>query len=458
MSRAANHHRFEELRLEHPVFTYESYTVTIDENMIAIDFHFSMGSNHNFFPGLKIPKKGFFRPENLSVAALDVIAFNIGMIELVSYWKAACAPNVVIMPCRLNEAQIQWWKNVYYQGLGEFFYLNTISCSPHDFMKMTADSGKSLDRSIAALSDAVIVPVGGGKDSVVTLKLLSLAGLKVIPFILNPAAATLNTIEAAGYNRNDIVEMQRRIDPHLIELNSRGFLNGHTPFSAMLAFNCLLAASLCGCRNIALSNEASANESTIPGTTINHQYSKSYGFERDFRSYYKANINSSFNYFSFLRPLHELEIARIFSGFPEFFEVFRSCNAGSKTGIWCGNCPKCLFAAIILAPWLGRETIIKIFGKDILDDTNLKHHFDDLCGINPEKPFECVGTLEEVNVAMAMIVNQWNKPLPALAAYYASTDNFRLYENSEGKMITEFPNENNFLEPLFLNILLKATE
>ena len=120
--------------------------------------------------------------------------------------------------------------------------------------------------------------------------------------------------------------------------------------------------------------------------------------------------------------------------------------------------PKCLFAAIILAPWLRRETIVKLFGKDILDDTTLKHHFVDLCGINPEKAFECVGTSEEVNVAMAMIVNQWNKPLPALAAYYATTDNFRQYNNSEGKMLTELQDENHFLEPLFLNILQKATE
>ena len=169
-------------------------------------------------------------------------------------------------------------------------------------------------------------------------------------------------------------------------------------------------------REVALSNESSANEPTIPGTEINHQYSKSLEFEEDFRAYVKANMNDINHYYSYLRPYCELEIAEFFSQYPRYFPVFKSCNAGSKTDVWCCNCPKCLFAYIILSPFIDDQTMIGIFGEDLLNKESLTTYFDELTGIADVKPFECVGTIDEVNQALSMIyesrkdkylVNRW---------------------------------------------------
>jgi hypothetical protein len=130
-------------------------------------------------------------------------------------------------------------------------------------------------------------------------------------------------------------------------------------------------------------------------------------------------IATEFNYFSFLRPLSELQIAMLFSQFEKYFEVFRSCNVGSKQDVWCGNCAKCLFAYIILSPFIEPERLNTIFGKKMLDDRGLKLYFDQLIGLAKTKPFECVGTVGEVRSALNMTISRWyHDRRPALLEDY----------------------------------------
>ena len=247
--------------------------------------------------------------------------------------------------------------------------------------------------------ERTLVPIGGGKDSVVTLECLR-NEIPVIPLIVNPRGATLNCVKTAGYKENEFIVINRTLDPTMLKLNAEDYLNGHTPFSALLAFISVLVAFGSRSKYIALSNENSANESTVPGTNINHQYSKSIEFESDFRHYVAENINDEVQYFSFLRPLSELQIAKLFSQCEAYHPVFRSCNAGSKTDSWCGKCPKCLFTWIILSPFLSREKLTVIFGKDLMADESLRPILEELNGTAAVKPFECVGTVEEVRACL----------------------------------------------------------
>ena len=147
-------------------------------------------------------------------------------------------------------------------------------------------------------------------------------------------------------------------------------------------------------------------------------------FENDFRSYVSSYITDDINYFSFLRPLSELQIAMFFAKNEKYFDVFKSCNVGSKTDIWCGNCPKCLFAYIILSPFIKPEVLNKIFGKQMLDDPSLQLYFDQLTGRQSTKPFECVGTIDEVNTALAMTIERYysNCQLPYLLKNYSKKE------------------------------------
>lgn len=416
--------KYNALRKQYPTFCYQSFEYDITPEGMKITFLFTIGETITFMPTITIPQRKFYKWNGITKEQYDLLVFNIGMIELISYWKATCSPTIVVKPYSLNEEQIKFWQKLYYNGLSEFFYINGINSTIDDFVNIKPESTCELSKTHFATTNSYIVPIGGGKDSVVTLEILSQAGKDICPMIINPRGATLDCAHIARYERPDFIEIQRSIHPKLLELNAQGFLNGHTPFSAMLAFHSLLVAAITGRKHIALSNESSANESTIVGTNVNHQYSKSLEFENDFRSYVSNYITDDINYFSFLRPLSELQIAMFFAKNEKYFDVFKSCNVGSKTDIWCGNCPKCLFAYIILSPFIKPEVLNRIFGKQMLDDASLQLYFDQLTGLQNTKPFECVGTIDEVNTALAMTIERYysNCQLPYLLKNYSKKE------------------------------------
>jgi len=392
------------LRKKYTHFHYVNFEYEVKENSILMQFFFQ--TNELVFSPKMTLKLGKFA-QKWDKKMLEGLIFNIGLIELVSYWKATCSPQIVIHPYILDEKQQHWWKKLYYKGLGEFWYQNNIEISMDDFVQFSfADETKpysDLDFKKVDSTKRVIVPIGGGKDSVVTLEELKKT-YEVIPFIVNPRGATLDCAQVAGYkNLNEIVVLEREIDENLLTCNKQGFLNGHTPFSAMLAFYTLLVSYVTGVREIALSNEASANEATVLGTDINHQYSKSLEFEEDFQRYVREYMGNCAHYYSYLHNFSELQIAERFAQHPRYFSVFRSCNAGSKENRWCCNCPKCLFAYIILAPFIDKNTRLKIFGEDLLNKPEMEHYFNQLVGKETTKPFECVGTVEEVVAALKML-------------------------------------------------------
>ena len=414
-----NSTKYAELRERYPEFLYEAFHHEWTADGLRLWFDFRMG-DVVFHPEALFEARPFLS-RDVPTQVLDRMVFDIGMIELISYWKCACPPTVKVLCGALTDEQTAFWSKLYWNGLGEFFYTNGIAESQEGFLQVESEKWKVESVSAAAnlstlhspLSASYLVPIGGGKDSVVTLELLRRAGKTIRPLIMNPRGATRECARVAGFPLEEVLVIRRKIDPTLLDLNAKGYLNGHTPFSAMLAFYTRLASALSGIPNVALSNESSANESTVKGSYVNHQYSKSLEFEDDFRAY-----SPSFNYFSFLRPLTELQIAMLFSRFTAYHDVFRSCNVGSKEDIWCGHCAKCLFAYIILSPFIEPARLNEIFGKSMLDDTTLDLEFRQLLGLAETKPFECVGTVSEVRQALQMAVERWYKDrLPKLLEY-----------------------------------------
>ena len=292
-----------------------------------------------------------------------------------------------------------------------------------------------------------LITIWWWKDSNVTLELLK--WMDNDTFILNPNDVTLECSKIAGYENPRI--MKRILDTQIVELNQKWFLNGHTPFNALLAFLTYLVAYLGNKKYIVLSNESSANESNVRGLKVNHQYSKSFEFENDFNEYTKKYFWIWIKYFSFLRPLLEIQIAQLFSKFEQYHQVFKSCNVWSKSKPrkWCCNCPKCLFVYIILSPFLYKEKLVDIFGQDLFENKNLLQTFIDLTWNSDNKPFECVWTYDEVNYAIALVIKKLDWALPYLLQYYV--DHFEVKDYD----LLNYFNEENNLDPEFLEILKK---
>lgn len=408
---------FLRLRERHPVFTYHSFQAKVVGDELHLEFSFSAGPNHSFHPRLVIPQIDHQHWESIPSSLKENLVFHLGLIELISYWKAFCSPTIKLEIGSLNSTQQQWWQNLIWEGLGEFLYRNQIRVTqPQQLIQFetvrseTAPSFSAATPLEFTLQPTVAVPLGGGKDSIVSLELLKESSHSLWLWALNPIPATERIAQLNPDLR--FIAIKRTLDPSLLELNKKGYLNGHTPFSAYLAFLSVLLSVLFNSQFTAVSNEQSANEGNIEwlGRSINHQYSKSFAFERAFQEYVAHYLTPNTSYFSLLRPLHELQIAQVFSHHPRYFSAFRSCNVGQKTDSWCQHCAKCLFAFIMLAPFIDLQTLTQeIFTTNLLDDPAMIPIAESLIHPDLTKPWDCVGTREESQIAFALIIDAYHQ-------------------------------------------------
>ncbi len=435
--------KYNELRNKYDTFIYDSYEIEELENTTKITYNFIVPSLTQYKPTLEVKK---FKIDSFT----KNLIFHIGLVELVSYWKATCSKNAIIKAGYINKEQIEFFKKLYFYGLGELFYTNGITPNYDDFINIKCELKEQNIEIPNYVGNGNLIPIGGGKDSNVTLEIMKSDFEDNLCFIINPKQVTLSCAQTAGYSNEKIVTVKRTIDKNLIELNKQGFINGHTPFSALVAFLSYFNAYITGKKYILLSNESSANESNVDGTKINHQYSKTYEFECDFNEYTKKYFKIDIKYFSLLRPLSEYQIAMLFSNYEKYHKIFKSCNVGSKKEPWhwCCSCPKCLFVYIILSPFLYKEKLIRIFGEDLFEKEDLLDIFIELAGYGKTKPFECVGTYEEVRYAITKTISKLDKK-PYLLKYYK--EHFEL-ENLNKNLENKYNRENN-LNPYFENLL-----
>lgn len=404
-----------------------------------LSLHYSLDNKINF------TEKVYFDVHQLNLKKIDLdildrACFNLHLIAGISYYKTYIPNKLIVQSGKLNESQIKFWEKLYTLGLGEFFYQNQIDfrglvnfiCHPCEGQDLKVDkSSQTSSNRIDSISGILeqqdsrfrkndtkenrndiaprcLVPIGGGKDSVVTAELLKKAEIDFTLFSLGDSLPQQETAELIGKDR---LIVRRKLSSNLFELNKQDAFNGHVPISAYIAFLSIVTSILYDYNYIILSNEHSANYGNIDylGVDINHQYSKSLEFEQDFNQYVEQNISTETKYFSLLRPYYELKIAEIFSKYPKYFSEFTSCNANFKISEqksstkWCGYCPKCAFVFAILSPFIPKKDLVKMFGKNLFADSELKQLFLELLGKGEIKPFECVGAPEEVIVAFAMV-------------------------------------------------------
>ncbi|MFH0852347.1 MAG: hypothetical protein V1845_01985 [bacterium] len=440
----------EELRAKHPLFIYESFALEESDNSLKIKFQFLLKPDIYFRP--EITFESFDRPKVnlLDRAILENLAFHLGLIEMLSYWKAACSPQIILKAGSLDSQQITWWKDMLLHGMREFFYMNDIDFTRSDFVNISVQDDRGLvgRRYDDHPPQDSLVLVSGGKDSAFTLQFLKEIGKGFNCLLLNPTQAATALSLKAGCREPIVVK--RTIDPKLLLLNNAGYLNGHTPFSALLAFLGVTCAALFGYENVIVSNERSCDEGNVSflDNEVNHQYSKTFRFENKFRDYVQKYLAKNVNYFSLLRPLYEIQITHLFAGYPQYFDIFKSCNRNQAENTWCKHCPKCLFIFTMLYPFLQSDDLTRIFEEDLFMHDNSIPVIQELIGINCHKPFECVGTVEETLVGFYLgikkVQSSENK-LPSVLRY-VKQDVLPKYPNIEktaGKMLSAWSDQHN---------------
>lgn len=437
------------LQKKYPEFVYESCNWKIEGRDLRAGFYFRLG-DIDFHPWIIICNINEAQIAALGAATVSNFVFNMGLAEIPSYWKAACPPTIVIKAGYLDKKQIFFWQDLIF-NMGQFFYENKLP-----FIKPIFEiSAPRATRVLAVkkiFSNRYLVPLGGGKDSLVTLEILRGQKKEIGSFTLN-ANGSLKKVANEARANNIFVE--RVIDKRLIELKDQGYLNGHTPFSSVLAVLGVSLAAMFDFKHILISQERSSNEGNVEylGKDINHQYSKTFAFENKFRQYSEKYLAKNIEYFSFLRPLYEIQISKIFSRYPKYFSSFLSCNksftiaareSGSATG-WCCQCSKCLSVFAMLYPFVGQAEAIKIFGGNLFENKNLLPVMLQLLGEGKSKPMECVGTFEEMRAAFYMSLRKSEGEIPYLLKYFEQNiaSKYPRLEAQSKKIITAWTNKNN---------------
>ncbi len=328
----------------------------------------------------------------------------------ISYYKAFLPESIVLDSYAINSQEAEFFERFYINGLGEFAVRNNL----HFFEKIKFPFQQGLKREPIDLhfNEEVLLPIGGGKDSCVTAELLRDLGIKTTAIACGEPKPIADVIAKSGMDK---IIIKRKIAPELLRLNESGEVyNGHVPITGILAFMLWAVSIIYNKKYVVMSCERSASSGNMvyDGVKINHQYSKSYDFENDFYAL-TQKITPQFRYFSILRPISEIHIAKLFAQkCSKYFEVFTSCNKAFKLdeekrlNHWCGDCDKCRFVFLILAPFMDRDKLIAIVGKNPLDDENQIKGYEELLGLTGYKPFECVGEFAESKWALTQLANK----------------------------------------------------
>lgn len=387
-------------------FRFVGYRFDAENSEVSLDYAFD--DAYRFCEKIKFHHaKTDLTAEEL--AAVDNILFFLHIACGISYYKAFVPGSLVIETGKLNKEQAAFFDKFYLKGLGEFCWRNRLNLNqtlkfPYD------DTASRIEASPLRLPDITAVPIGGGKDSNVVLETLKAHGEKVVCIAQGRPRPIRESIAVSGC---DEIEFTRTIAPELIALNNQpGVYNGHVPITGVYAFCLALCAVLYGYDKVAMGNERSANVGNLlrdDNFEVNHQWSKSLEFEKDFNTFAQKYLLKNFTYFSMLRPLSELDIAGRFAKLTKYHQVFTSCNKAFKLDKekrlerWCGDCDKCRFVFLALAPFMKKQALINAVGKNILSDENQLGGFEELLGLANHKPFECVGELEECAVAFYLL-------------------------------------------------------
>ena len=373
------------------------------------------------------------RWDSPAVAAAARLVF---LLAGVSYYKTAAPPVISMGGTALTPRERAFLRAFYLDGLGEFGYRNGIDLSGLRIEGPEGDqipaagpapaqppaaAGPAPAQPPAAGTRRALVPFGGGIDSIVTVELVR-DHADVALFVVSRPGDYFDAIEQpAAVTGLPVIRADREIDPQLLRSRELGFLNGHVPVTGIISAIAVMAAALDGRDAVVMSNEWSASVPTMQAgdRAVNHQYSKSAAFEAAFRGVL-AETSARLpqgpgaaampDYFSALRPRTELWIAARFARLQRYHSTFRSCNRAfhidraRRLDHWCGQCDKCCFIDLILAPFLPAAELGTIFGgREPLADPALAGRFRSLLGdVDLSKPFECVGEVNECRAALLL--------------------------------------------------------
>ena len=276
-------------------FIYKSFNIDSTNESFHISYEYEISDQVIFKHCIDIPKKDFkFRPTNSNL--IQCLVFNIGMIVMFDYWSLDSINNIYIECYSLDEEQINWWKDY---CLSAFNKKVVLSCD--------MDKQIPIEKVIYDDNDfsGYVVSIDN-QNACVTLETLNLDRKNDFCLIINPTSTSKDLATISGFNDNNIIEVTQSYDEKLIK-------NNNDNESQLIAFVGYFLSFLLSKKYVAVSNQS---------------YSKTFGrsldFENRFRTYADKYLPTPIEYFSYLRPLNNLQVLCTFAKLQKYHPLYNS--------------------------------------------------------------------------------------------------------------------------------------
>lgn len=390
-------------------FVFDAYKFEPKKKRLTFKYaiYFRNRKSLRFTETIKLPKAP--RLDKIPRKLLNNLLDGLHLILGINYYKLYCPPAIKLNGLTLSRGQADFWNTVYRKGLGELCYRS--NTNPKRLAVFPFEDVQPISARLP-LNDKILVGIGGGKDSIVVSELLKEQKQDVTALVVETQRPSSLINRLLSKLKMKPVKIRRMLDKKILDSYP---YKGHIPVSAVYAWLGALAAVLYNYSYIAMGNEYSSNFGNVKfkGEDINHQWSKSSEFEHLFQQYLKKYISPDIVYFSALRPFYEIRVVKMFSKYKKYFPYFSSCNRNFRIkrrgmrGLWCGQCPKCVFVFILLSAFLSKKDLLKIFKKNLYQDQTLQSVFEDVLGLGNMKPFDCVGTFQEAQAALCLAAKKF---------------------------------------------------
>jgi hypothetical protein len=308
----------------------------------------------------------------------------------------------------------EFWRTIIHRVWAQWRYQNELPNERGPRILSTAVEEPGVPVNLKSPHGEMLLLCGGGKDSLVAMKLLERAGqgyssLGYSSSVYGTAALQHELID--GLLDHGTPQRRHRqwifdslIDSPVLELGPESGLQGmtaaETPTSIFAALPIALAH---GYRHVVVGHERSANVGNLvweaTGEEINHQWGKSFEAEQLISSYVQQYLVADIGYWSLLQPVHDAIIFSLLRRDLGAIPATHSCNLRKP---WCGRCPKCAYVALGYLAYLPVGPVIALFGGNLLDvEANLLS-YRQMLGLEEHTPFECIGQVPEARLAFEL--------------------------------------------------------
>lgn len=306
------------------------------------------------------------------------------------------------------------WRTILHRVWAQWRYENDL---PHErgpeILQPAVDGVAAPVERTHAAADLLLL-CGGGKDSLVSMKLLERAGQAY------SSLAYSSSVYGTAGPQHELIDglldhgtPRRRhrqwiydslIDAPVLELGSamglRGMTAAETPSSIFAALPIALAH---GYGHLVVGHERSANVGNLvwqaTGEEVNHQWGKSFEAEELLTNYVREHLVQDVAYWSILQPIYDVVIFNLLRRDLDAVPATHSCNVRKP---WCGRCPKCAYVGLGYLAYLPVEQAMSIFGGNLLDAEDNLLSYRQMLGLEEHTPFECIGQVPEARLAFEL--------------------------------------------------------